>query len=68
MLPHTYVALFAAPLTVIITLGTSGVTNQSAAFDPHPDTLFVMSRGRENGFNKAYPYRKQAQVQYINLV
>jgi len=37
MLPHTYVALFAAPLTVIITVGTSGVTNQSAAFDPHPD-------------------------------
>jgi hypothetical protein len=26
-----------------------------------------MSRGRENGLNKAYPYRKQAQVQYINL-
>jgi hypothetical protein len=22
---------------------------------------------RENGFNKAYPYRNQAQVQYINL-
>ena len=37
MLPHTYVALFAAPLTVIITVGTSGVTDQSAAFDPHPD-------------------------------
>ena len=29
-------ALFAAPLTVIITVGTSGVTDQSAAFDPHP--------------------------------
>ena len=28
---------YAAPLTVIITVGTSGVTDQSAAFDPHPD-------------------------------
>ena len=31
------------------------------------NTLFVVSRGRENGLNKVYPYRKQAQVQYINL-
>jgi hypothetical protein len=31
------------------------------------NTLFVMSRGRENGLNKVYPYRKQAQEQYINL-
>jgi hypothetical protein len=30
-------------------------------------TLFVMSRGRENGLNKAYPNGKQTQVQYINL-
>ena len=30
-------ALFAAPLTVINNVGTSGVTDQSAAFDPHPD-------------------------------
>jgi hypothetical protein len=30
-------------------------------------TLFVMSRGRENGLNKAYPDGKQTQVQYINL-
>jgi hypothetical protein len=35
------VALFAAPLTVIITVGTSGVTDQSAAFDPHPDVGLV---------------------------
>jgi hypothetical protein len=26
-----------------------------------------MSRGRENGLNKDYPYGKQAQVQCINL-
>jgi hypothetical protein len=31
------------------------------------NTLFVMSRGGENGFSKAYHYRKQAQVQYINI-
>jgi hypothetical protein len=33
-------------------------------------TLFVnnvMSTGRENGLNKAYPYGKQGQVQYLNL-
>jgi hypothetical protein len=30
-------------------------------------TLFVMSSGRENGLNKAYPYGKQTQVQYLNL-
>ena len=30
-------------------------------------TLFVMSSGRENGLNKAYPNGKQTQVQYINL-
>ena len=29
------------------------------------NTLFVLSRGRENGLNKVDPYRKQ--VQYINL-
>ena len=35
------------------------------------NTLFVnnvMSTGRENGLNKAYPDGKQTQVQYINLV
>ena len=37
MLAHTYVARFVAPLMVIITVGTSGVTNQSVAFGPHPD-------------------------------
>jgi len=31
------------------------------------NTLFVISRRRENGVNKAYPYGKQTQVQYINL-
>ena len=31
------------------------------------NTLFVMSRERENGLNKAYPKGKQTQVQYINL-
>ena len=31
------------------------------------NTLFVMSRGGENGINKVDTYGKQAHVQYINL-
>ena len=31
------VALFATPLMAIITVRTSGVNNQSAAFNPYPD-------------------------------
>jgi hypothetical protein len=32
-----YLILIVARFAVIITVGASGVTNQSAAFDPHPD-------------------------------
>jgi hypothetical protein len=44
------VALFAAPLTVIITVGTSGVTDQSAAFDPHPDVGLVYNYKLHTGY------------------
>jgi hypothetical protein len=30
-------------------------------------TATTIQDERENGFNKAYPYRNQAEVQYINL-
>jgi hypothetical protein len=52
VLPHTYVALFAAPLTAIITVGTSGVTDQSAAFDPHQDVGPVYIKTKRLLLNK----------------
>jgi hypothetical protein len=41
---HVFCLYSCGPVTVKITVGTSGVTNQSVAFDPHPDVDLVYKK------------------------